>query len=470
MAKTTTCTTQEADSLIPNGPESVPKDRLRMVYGIFYLLGICTLLPWNFFINAQSYFMFKLRNTTLYPEQEGYHYNASTATELQVMFESYLAVAAMLPGVVFMFLNTAATKLISLRVRMISAAVIMILMFGLTIVLARIDTDAWQTDFFALALVTIVIMNAGSAVLQGSIFSLASMFPSHYIQAVMGGMGMGGMLASVTNIAATAFALDKPVDMGFGYFLTANVIIILALGGYLILPLFHFARFHEEKHRRASMSYSRSNSYSQSSINEVSESEGECDASLMGSVKEVNTPMWPVFKHIRMYALCACFTFTITLSVFPAMMANIFSTNHGSGSEWSDKYFTPVTCFLFFNMFDLIGRTLAGVITWPGHNSRWIIVLTVARVVFIPLYWMCNVQPHSDFIPILLNSDIAPMVLTPLMAITNGYIGTLCMMHAPKCVPYEEVALCGAMMSFFLALGLGLGSLISFFTMNFLYN
>ena len=47
---------------------------------------------------------------------------------------------------------------------------------------------------------------------------------------------MGGTLASVVNIIAISVT-DNPLDMGFGYFLTAVIIIIIALLGYLTLPL-----------------------------------------------------------------------------------------------------------------------------------------------------------------------------------------------------------------------------------------
>ena len=47
---------------------------------------------------------------------------------------------------------------------------------------------------------------------------------------------MGGTLASVVNIIALSVT-DNPLDMGFGYFLTAVIIIIIALLGYLTLPL-----------------------------------------------------------------------------------------------------------------------------------------------------------------------------------------------------------------------------------------
>lgn len=39
-----------------------PSDRLNGTYVIFFLLGIGSLLPWNFFITAKHYWMYKLQN------------------------------------------------------------------------------------------------------------------------------------------------------------------------------------------------------------------------------------------------------------------------------------------------------------------------------------------------------------------------------------------------------------------------
>ena len=46
---------------------------------------------------------------------------------------------------------------------------------------------------------------------------------------------MGGTLAAVVNIVAISVT-DSPLKMGFFYFLTAAVIIVIALVGYLTLP------------------------------------------------------------------------------------------------------------------------------------------------------------------------------------------------------------------------------------------
>ena len=73
-----------------------------LVLLIFYYMAIGTLIPWNFFINVNGYWMYKFRtvsNQTV--EQDvGEEKNA-----LQIEFTSDLAIAAMIPNVTFLVLN-----------------------------------------------------------------------------------------------------------------------------------------------------------------------------------------------------------------------------------------------------------------------------------------------------------------------------------------------------------------------------
>lgn len=48
---------------------------------------------------------------------------------------------------------------------------------------------------------------------------------------------MGGTIAAIAYIAAIALGSD-PLDTGFGYFLTAGLVVTVALIGYLCLPFF----------------------------------------------------------------------------------------------------------------------------------------------------------------------------------------------------------------------------------------
>ena len=65
------------------------------------------------------------------------------------------------------------------------------------------------------------------------------------------------------------------------------------------------------------------------------------------------------------------------------------------------------------------------------------LVLAFLRVAFIPLFMLCNISPpphKSRNLPILLNNDAWPAVLTVALGLTNGYIGSLCMRYAPEWV------------------------------------
>jgi hypothetical protein len=97
-----------------------------------------------------------------------------------------------------------------------------------------------------------LLLVAGSAVLQGGVFGLSGIFPKKYSQSVMGGMvqfvtcvlillfqillqGLGGLIAAVANLITVAVG-SNPIQSGFGYFVTAEIVVIAALVGFLCLP------------------------------------------------------------------------------------------------------------------------------------------------------------------------------------------------------------------------------------------
>ena len=66
--------------------ESPPRDRFNAVYLVFYLLGMGTLLPWNFFISVNSFWDYKFRDvnaTAYHNSSEGYGDDEKERTKLQ---------------------------------------------------------------------------------------------------------------------------------------------------------------------------------------------------------------------------------------------------------------------------------------------------------------------------------------------------------------------------------------------------
>ncbi len=57
------------------------------------------------------------------------------------------------------------------------------------------------------------------------------------------------------------------------------------------------------------------------------------------------------------------------------------------------------------------------------------------RIGFIPLFLICNVLPEGRVLTsVLLESDIAYIFIMAAFSLTNGYLGSLCMINAPQVI------------------------------------
>uniref|UniRef100_A0A1B8XV49 Uncharacterized protein n=1 Tax=Xenopus tropicalis TaxID=8364 RepID=A0A1B8XV49_XENTR len=68
---------------------------------------------------------------------------------------------------------------------------------------------------------------------------------------------------------------------------------------------------------------------------------------------------------------------------------------------------------------------------WPGQDSKLLPLLVAARLVFLPLFMLCNVSPRT-YLPVLLAHDAWYICIMILFAVSNGYLASLCMCFAPK--------------------------------------
>jgi len=171
-----------------------------------------------------------------------------------------------------------------------------------------------------------------------------------------------------------------------------------------------------------------------------------------------------VMLQILPYASAVLLTFLVTLSAFPAITMQVVSTA-GHDTLWGSKFYVPVACFLLFNIGDYVGRFLAGLVQWPkpGKLGSYITLgLALARFVFIPLFLICNVRPDDrGLTDVYMASDVAYIIIMALFSISNGYVGSICMMSAPQIVRSEEGQTAASLMVALLGLGLGSGAFLS---------
>lgn len=180
-----------------------------------------------------------------------------------------------------------------------------------------------------------------------------------------------------------------------------------------------------------------------------------------GSSNSSAPPLRPILKKTAGLGFCIIYLFFITSIIFPAVSTNIESLDKGSGSPWTTKFFVPLTAFLMFNFADLCGRQITAWIQVPGPRSKVLPGLVLLRTGLIPLFMFCNYQPRVNLQTVVFLSDVYPILFSALLGLSNGYLSTLALIYGPKIVSRELAEATGVVMSFYMCLGLVLGSACS---------
>ncbi|GIY77291.1 uncharacterized protein CEXT_387651 [Caerostris extrusa] len=102
-----------------------------------YLFGITSLLPWNFFIQANDYWMYRFRNVSA-----PFDPASMDKTNLQTIFSSYLAIASKVPYVIFLLVNAYVSSKFQPSKRIQWPLMGMIILFLFTTAIVFVNTDS----------------------------------------------------------------------------------------------------------------------------------------------------------------------------------------------------------------------------------------------------------------------------------------------------------------------------------------
>ncbi|XP_053552318.1 equilibrative nucleoside transporter 2 [Bombina bombina] len=450
-----------------------PEDKYHGVGIIFFILGLGTLLPWNFFITAIPYFQYRLK--TVEPEERFLIINDSDVrsaslniSEVQIEdkfnFNNWMTLLAQLPLLLCTLLNSFLYQCIPDKVRITGSMFAILGLFMITAILVKVEMSA--QSFFDVTMTTIWFINAFCAILQGSLFGLLGLFPQNYSSLFLSGQGMAGTFAALAMLLSMSSGTDARTS-ALGYFVTPCIGTLISIACYLLLPRMNFAQYHLSKSNTKSP-----NTYELETKTELLNQEGNGEAAgqkkavlLINEAESVAKGEGPqkvsicaVLRKIWMMALTIVIAFGVTLSVFPAITANVRSSTE---NETWGKFFNPVCCFLIFNVMDWAGRSLTSYVLWPGPDSKLLPVLALCRIIFIPLFMFCNL-PNHNYLYVAFSNDAWFIVFMIFFSISNGYFVSLPMCLAPKKVLPHESEMTGAIMTFFLALGLSVGAGLSF--------
>lgn len=368
------------------------------------------------------------------------------------------------------------------------------------------------TLMLAFTLPCLSISGIATALLQGGSIAMVAAFPALYMQAVMSGMALAGLLVSVSSFLACFFStsLNKDVSADFN-FICGFVLLSLCCLSFCLLPYIPFARFFlnskENEFRDeddtaevtllcAENGESRSNDHQRRSqeslplLDELKQSLIRKGSQNLepgrSSVDEGNTfrklklavsRTLGILSKIKWHFAGIVVTFAITLSVFPGIIALVVShvntarppmASPPAGRFFGDC-FVPFL-FVLFNTFDLLGRLAGGFWTKKRPNARLIFVLVCLRAALVPLICMCNIVSRNPFtrqiengwaLPVIFKSDYSTFGLVSMLGFTNGLPASIIMMHAPGELSIDDIEIGGGLMAWAIVLGVSSGSSLS---------
>ncbi|XP_028626844.1 equilibrative nucleoside transporter 2 [Grammomys surdaster] len=447
---------------------NAPRDSYHLVGISFFILGLGTLLPWNFFITAIPYFQGRLAGTNSSAETLSTNHTSPTDS---FNFNNWVTLLSQLPLLLFTLLNSFLYQCVPESVRILGSLLAILLLFALTAVLVKVDLSPGL--FFSITLASVWFINSFCAVLQGSLFGQLGTMPSTYSTLFLSGQGLAGIFAALAMLMSLASGVDAQTS-ALGYFITPCVGILLSIVCYLSLPHLKFARYYlteklsqapaQELETKAELLQADEKNGIPISPEQASptldlDPEKEPELELEEPQKPEKPSVFVVFQKIWLTALCLVLVFTVTLSVFPAITAMVTTSSNRPG-KWR-QFFNPICCFLLFSVMDWVGRSLTSYFLWPDEDSQLLPLLVCLRFLFVPLFMLCHV-PQRAWLPIIFGQDAYFITFMLLFAISNGYLVSLTMCLAPRQVLPHEREVAGALMTFFLALGLSCGASLSF--------
>ncbi|XP_045490361.1 equilibrative nucleoside transporter 3 [Pieris rapae] len=400
-----------------------PKDKWNLIYLTLILHGLGTLTAWNMFITAKDYFVkYKLANAPSYAEN----------------LMPYLGWAAQVPNLVFSWVNIFVEIGGDLTTRIVWSLCLEVVMLVVTVIFAMVDSSQWADIFFWVTMVTVFFLCGSNAIFQNSVYGVSARLPPQYTGAVVLGSNICGTLVVFLNWASDEFTQSHRTSAIY-YFICGIFVLLICFDTYFALPLNRFYRYHvtlQERTLQVNPTLATNNP----------------------PVKQ-KTPYGLIFRQGFIQFYNVFLTFFVTLSVFPAIHSDIKPMS----TDFFGDQFTRITCFLTFNAMAMIGNITASL--WQYPTPRWLSVFTTLRILFIPLFFLCNYQPlrRQRTLPVLINNDWVYWVMSVVMGWSSGHASSLGMMYVGGTVAPEHAATAGMLGGAMLVTGIVSGVTFSCF-------
>lgn len=397
-------------------------------YFVFLLLGVAMLWAWNMFLAAGPYFQRRFRsNDWISRNFQPAELTVSTISNLSSVL-------------LFTFLQAKANY----ARRIVAALIANIVSFTLLSMSTCLFTSVSAGGYFGFLLVEVLAASITTGLMQNGIYAYVTGFGrEEYTQGIMTGQAIAGVappivqlvsVLSTPSINAQGETAGESSTSALAYFATASGLSFLTLLTFLRMAAW---RRHTQRDKRLTEDLVEGNEAPRKSV-----------------------PLRILFEKTRWLSSSVFLTFGITM-FFPVFTQRILSvrTLDDPPRLLEPESFIPLA-FFFWNSGDLTGRLLTAV---PAlritSKPRFVLILSVARILWVPLYYLCNIDGKGAII----NNDFFYLVIVQfLFGLSNGFVGSTCMMGAVEYVESEEREAAGGFMGLMLVGGMAVGSLLSF--------
>ena len=394
---------------------------------IFTFFGLSSLLGFNVLLTEMSFFI---------------KYLEEMNPSLVFNFLNYVL------NIPFQFLLLWKKDFLSLKTQLIIAlvgSIIFLILIPLSTMTLGVNTQTNKIVTGGLVL----LMGFINALCSGGFYNLVSNFPLEMIVILTTCQAISGILLNIIQYIILWSSGDGGDIVIQAWIFFGISILIIAITLFLLLISFN-------------------NEYFQYYLNKSNnKEEGEANSSLKGDtqpddqtgIMQDKAPIekkgWfmELFKKIWDLDLLVIYLYIVTFALYPNASINqkVF--------DWSPPYSINTVIFVY-NIFDTLGRILVGKIT-PSKKLNTIVILGRSFLLFTVVFnYYCQdgLELDRTLTTILLFVNMA------IFASTNGIGTTLCFALAPNEVEDKYKGQAGISISFFLIIGIFLGSLIAFIT------
>lgn len=373
-------------------------DKFYLSHTVFMVFGIMHLLPVSFFVTATDYWMYKFRNITTETDDPNHR------STLQSNFASATNVAISIPTVICMTLAVIFAYKIRIKSRILVSLYILAICFVVSTAFIKMDTDTWQTGFFALTMAILAVMNGILALFQVSSLALLAKFPPIYMKTFLIGQGIGGIFCSALQVLALLIGTSSE-SSALVYFVSGTLLTTVTL------MLYHFVQ---------QQSYYRS----------IIENASEDTKKDLITFKEVVCNSQKIWSSL-VIVISGALAYVPTHPSIAALVVSEYKTN------FTERYYVAVVTFLFSDICCIIGRVLAASINKRPRPSVLALLSVIRMIVFVPLFIFCNAYPRKH-LPVLFPHDWQYIIILASFMISSGYLFNVAFLNVIRLAPESE--------------------------------